>query len=90
MLGGTSAYKAWLFYVLKTVLNELFRNCSVSFLVSIEDLFAFHYYPKEDELTKSAGWSLYEASTEFSRMEVPLELWNPTKLNREYKVREKF
>ncbi|XP_057314336.1 myotubularin-related protein 6-like [Hydractinia symbiolongicarpus] len=53
--------------------------------VKIEDLFAFHYHAPE-ELTKIAGWSLYDAQTEFRRMEVPQHLWMLTKLNNEYKL----
>lgn len=54
--------------------------------MKIEDLFAFHYHAPE-ELAKIAGWSLYDAQTEFRRMEAPQHLWMLAKLNNEYKVR---
>lgn len=60
------------------------------FKVNIEDLFAFHYNPKEEELIQSAGWAVYDAQTEFGRMEVPPKLWVQTKLNKEYKVCSMF
>ena len=57
-----------------------------SILVNIEDLFAFHYNPNEEDLPQAAGWMLYNASVEYSRMEVPTEYWVQTKLNKDYKV----
>jgi len=51
-----------------------------------EDLYAFHYNPKGNELTQVAGWALYDATVEFGRQEVPAELWARSKLNLEYKL----
>ncbi len=53
---------------------------------SIEDLYAFHYSPQEDKLVQSAGWQLYDITTEFYRMQIPGELWVESKMNRDYKV----
>jgi len=51
-----------------------------------EDLYAFHYNPSEEELSQDAGWGIYDCLAEYKRMEVPKELWLPTKLNKDYKL----
>ncbi|XP_065059057.1 myotubularin-related protein 6-like [Rhopilema esculentum] len=53
---------------------------------SLEDLYAFHYSPKEDKLLQSAGWQLYDVTTEFHRMGTPPEFWVESKLNKDYKL----
>jgi len=49
-------------------------------------LYAFDYNPKEIDLIQEAGWTLYDPSTEFQRMEVPKSLWAQSTLNENYEV----
>ncbi|XP_002164142.1 myotubularin-related protein 6 [Hydra vulgaris] len=58
--------------------------------VNYEDLYAFHYNPKEETLSQSAGWNLYNVDIEYNRMETPPELWVPSTLNIEYKLCETY
>ena len=60
--------------------------CICSILDNVQELYAFHYSPQEDKLVQSAGWQLYDITTEFHRMEIPGELWVESKINKEYKV----
>eukprot|EP00794_Sanderia_malayensis_P007201 gene7201-8007_t len=53
---------------------------------SIQELYAFHYSPQEDKLVQSAGWQLYDVTTEFLRMEIPPDLWVQSKMNRDYEL----
>ena len=52
----------------------------------IEELYAFHYTPKDIDSSQEAGWNLYDPLTEFQRMEVPKSLWAPSSLNEKYEV----
>lgn len=56
----------------------------------IEDLYAFHYHPKQQDLTREAGWFLYDPVAEFQRMEVPKALWTKSSLNEKYQLCETY
>lgn len=57
-----------------------------SLVDSLEQLYAFSYNPRDDKISSSAGWVLYDPRLEFSRMEITSDTWQASDLNQEYKV----
>lgn len=58
--------------------------------IKYDDLYAFNYSPKEEDLPKNSGWNVYNALAEFNRMEVPIELWVASSMNENYKLCETY
>lgn len=51
-----------------------------------EDLYAFSYNPKQNDLERQQGWQLIDLAKEYERMGVPNSNWQLSDANREYKV----
>lgn len=58
----------------------------VLFLVSLDDLYCFHYQENKDTLPQHAGWNFFNVQSEFQRQGVPNEEWSLTYLNTNYEV----
>ena len=65
----------------------ILSNLLSIFTARIEELYAFAYCPKNAELTREAGWTVYDPTAEYERMEVPKALWTKSSLNENYGVR---
>ncbi|CAB4006198.1 Myotubularin-related 8, partial [Paramuricea clavata] len=52
----------------------------------LEQLYAFSYNPRDDKMSISAGWVLYDPGLEFGRMEITSDTWEASDLNEEYKL----
>ncbi|XP_028412790.1 myotubularin-related protein 8-like [Dendronephthya gigantea] len=52
----------------------------------LEQLYAFSYNPMDDKISSSAGWVLYDARLEFSRMGISADTWQASDLNEEFKL----
>ena len=53
----------------------------------LEDLYAFSYNPQSEQLTRSAGWALFDIKSEYARMGLPNNEWCCSHINKDYKVR---
>ena len=56
------------------------------FLETLEDLYAFSYNPQSEQLTRSAGWALFDIQSEYARMGLPNSEWCCSNLNKDYRV----
>ncbi|XP_036436217.1 myotubularin-related protein 8 isoform X1 [Colossoma macropomum] len=54
--------------------------------VKVEELYAFLYNPQQSEAERTAGWSLVDMATDFSRMGLPNELWEISHINSSYEL----
>lgn len=52
----------------------------------LEDLYAFSYNPQSEQLTRSAGWALFDIKSEYARMGLPNNEWCCSHINKDYKV----
>ncbi|KAM5288200.1 phosphatidylinositol-3,5-bisphosphate 3-phosphatase MTMR6 isoform 4-T4 [Ctenodactylus gundi] len=55
-----------------------------------EDLYAFAYNPKQNDLERLHGWQLIDLAEEYKRMGVPNSNWQLSDANREYKICETY
>ena len=55
-------------------------------LEKLEDLYAFSYTPKDENLTRSAGWALFDIRSEYARMGLPSDDWFLNNCNKDYQV----
>uniref|UniRef100_A0A7N5KL95 Myotubularin related protein 6 n=1 Tax=Ailuropoda melanoleuca TaxID=9646 RepID=A0A7N5KL95_AILME len=55
-----------------------------------EDLYAFSYNPKQNDMERLQGWQLIDLAEEYKRMGVPNSNWQLSDGNREYKICETY
>lgn len=53
---------------------------------NLEDLYAFSYNPMSENLTRSAGWALFDLHSEYARMGLPNSAWCCSSLNKDYQM----
>ncbi|XP_041050871.1 myotubularin-related protein 8 isoform X2 [Carcharodon carcharias] len=54
--------------------------------VVFEELYAFSYNPKQNEMDRGMGWKIIDIREEFQRMGVPNEHWEQTDVNESYET----
>ncbi|XP_038630603.1 myotubularin-related protein 8 isoform X1 [Scyliorhinus canicula] len=54
--------------------------------VLFEELYAFSYNPKQNEMDRGMGWKMLDIREEFQRMGVPNEYWEQTDVNEGYET----
>ncbi|XP_055272473.1 myotubularin-related protein 7 isoform X1 [Moschus berezovskii] len=58
--------------------------------VKYEELYCFSFNPKLDREEREQGWMLIELSEEYKRMGLPDDYWQPSDVNREYRVCDSY
>ena len=49
-----------------------------------EELYAFSYNPREDQLTQQEGWDLFGLNNQFLQMGLPTRFWKISRINNEF------
>lgn len=54
--------------------------------MKVDELYAFLYNPKQNEVERSEGWAVMDLAADFKRMGLPNDHWETTELNKDYEV----
>ena len=56
---------------------------SLHFVVKMDELYAFSYNPREDQL-QSDGWDLFSLNNDYLQMGLPTRFWKISRINNEF------